>query len=92
MKFVYEKVVICTETVSEEDFVNLYLKEIHYKNYEGKTEYWFLTQSRKDGFLEVQFTLPETLFSANLEDFNYKKTKTQQLVQHIIDVLKTQNL
>lgn len=92
MKIVYEKVVICTEIISEEHFVNSYLKEIHHKEYEGKSEYWFLTQSRKDGFLEVQFSLPANLFNKDLELFNYKHTKTDDLIQHMIDVLKTQNL
>lgn len=87
MKHTYQVVSVKTIEITTSQFVKKYLREIRQWN----DEYDFFiddSAARGDGFLMRKFSLPVSLFSMDLREFNYKPDRTKAMVDHIIDVIE----
>ncbi len=70
MKIAYQKIVTYEVDVTQEEFVNNHLVEIHLCKNKDNYEYDFYVRDRiNNGMLLRQFTLSSDLFDIDLRDF-----------------------
>lgn len=89
MKIAYQKIVTYEVDVTQEEFVNNHLVEIHLCKTKDKYEYDFYVRDRiNGGMLLRQFTLPSSLFDIDLRDFKTEDW-TKQDNDKLITILKS---